>query len=79
MKKIGNTIFFFFLILFYLLGYTNILGGPFGLGKFLFIITLIGVFIGLIFFWKISKLAQKISKPEVKKDETINVESKIVE
>lgn len=77
MFKISRT--FIILIIFFILGYTNLLGGPFGFPKFLFIVTLIGIILFYIFIWRIKSFSEKISIKSNKKEEAIKVDVKVVE
>lgn len=65
------------LILLFILGFTSLIGGPFGFFKFLFFLLLIP---SSIIFWILFK-AYKFIKGSAKKavDDTIKVESKVVE
>jgi hypothetical protein len=74
--KIGNT--FLLLIVLYFLGYTHILGGPFWLAKFLFIIILFGTLLFSIFIFFVSNF---FKKKTMKKsfDDKIKVDAKIIE
>ena len=71
------------LIIFYLLGFTHFLGGPFGLAKFIFFCILIGGVLFFFFLWKIVRFADKISKSVdeqgTNKNETIKVDATIIE
>lgn len=75
MAKITRTI--AFLIIFYLLGYTHFLGGPFWLARFLFVITAIGVIILFILMWKLVSFTRKVKVSTDK--ETIKVDVKVIE
>jgi uncharacterized membrane protein len=75
--------------LLYLFGYTHLLGGPFGLARFFFIIILIGTILLLFVFWKMWRLARKIFQASSQNDfsgerleatgEIIEVDSTLVE
>ena len=81
-KNIGLSRIFLLLILFYVLGFTHFLGGPFGLARFLFYCILIGFIILILFIWKILKFANKISKASKEQEiekETIKVDATIIE
>jgi uncharacterized membrane protein len=71
--------FFIFLIILFFLGYTNFLGGPFGLAKFLFVVTLVGTIVFSIFLWRIKIFSKKISLKEEDKKEAIKVDVKVIE
>lgn len=74
--KISRTI--IFLIIFYVLGYTHFLGGPFWFARFLFVTTLVGIIIFSIFMWKLVGLSKK---GNVKREstETLKVDVKVIE
>lgn len=68
---------FLILILLFILGFTGLIGGPFGLFKFLFFLFLIpsiGVFLILFKAYKIIKGGAKKAV-----DNTLKVESKVIE
>ncbi len=75
-----------FLILLYVLGYTQFFGVTFWLARFLFVIILSGSLLSFIFTWWMLYLAKKIIKNDlnncstrVSTHETIKVESKVIE
>jgi uncharacterized membrane protein len=74
--KIGNT--FLLLILLYFFGYTSILGGPFGLARFLFVVILIGTLLFSIFIYLLSNFLREKTRGKVS-DEKIKVDAKIIE
>lgn len=67
----------FVLVLLFLLSYTSVLGGPFGLAKFFFYIVLFGTITFCSLIYKLSKLAKVTTNKVV--DETIQVTSKVIE
>ncbi len=84
--KIGNS--FLILLLLYILGYTHLLGGPYGFAKFLFVAFFVGVFGFFLFIWGLANFAKKTLEKEMDKfggnkieneNETIKVDAKIVE
>jgi len=66
----------FLLVSFFILGYTTLLGGPFGFFKILFIFSVFVILCLLYFLRKIYKMIKTVTKDVV--DSTIKVESKIV-
>jgi len=66
------------LIALYFLGYTSLLGGPFWLAKFFFVITAIGAIIFSIFLWRIKIFSKKISMKS-NEQETIKVDVEVIE
>lgn len=74
--KISRTI--IFLAIFYFLGYTHFLGGPFWLARFLFVVTVVGMIIVSIFTWKLISFSKKIN---TKSEETgiLKVDVKVIE
>ena len=67
----------FFLVSFFILGYTSLLGGPFGFFKVLFIFSVFCILCLGYFLRKIYKMIKVVTKDVV--ESTIKVESKIVE
>ena len=65
------------LILLFILSFTTLLGGPFGLAKFFFFVVLFGILSLGSFVWKLSKLAKRMTHKTV--DETIKVTSEVIE
>lgn len=63
--------------IFFVLGYTTLLGGPYGFFKFLFVLTLIGIVFFVLILRKLYRAIKQTTKTVV--DKTIIVESKIVE
>jgi hypothetical protein len=77
MIKINRTI--IFLILFYFLGYTHFLGGPFWLARFFFVVTIIWTTFFMIFIWKLKIFSKKISVKSEERNETLKVDVKVIE
>ena len=83
--KIGNS--FLLLVLFYFLGYTHFLGGPYWLARFYFILMLLGALFFFIFIWGILRFTKKMfqkqndsfDKKIEEKGETIKVDATIIE
>ena len=67
----------FFLGLFYLLGYTHLLVGPFGFFRLLFLLSVIGSAFFFYILYKLYRAVRGATKHSSK--ETIKVESKIVD
>jgi hypothetical protein len=67
----------FFTALFFVLGYTTLLGGPFGFFKILFIFSVFCILCLSYFLRKIYKMIKVVTKDVV--DSTIKVDSKVVE
>lgn len=67
----------FFLALFFILGYTTLLGGPFGFFKFIFIMLAIGSIFFFSILRKIHRALKQTTKNQI--NETIKVESKVLE
>ncbi len=61
------------LALFFILGFTSVLGGPFMIGKFFFYVFLIGAGTVSFISWKVIKFTKQITKKEVNR--TIHVEN----
>ena len=72
-----SLILFVILCSFFILGFTNLLGGPFWFFKFLFVITLILVLLVFYFVRKIYKFIKSLTENVV--TSTLKVESKVVE
>jgi uncharacterized membrane protein len=69
------------LVALYFFGYTSLLGGPFWLAKFFFVITAIGAIIFSIFsifLWRIKIFSKKISMKS-NEQETIKVDVEVIE
>jgi uncharacterized membrane protein (DUF373 family) len=66
-----------FLGLFFVLGYTHLLGGPFGFFRFLFVVSIIGGFLFFFILYKLYRVIKNTTKHSV--NSSIKVESKIVE
>ena len=64
------------LVILFLLSFTTILGGPFGIAKFFFFIIFFGTAILFSFLWKLSRIAKSITKQTV--NDTIEVTSKVI-
>ncbi len=85
--KFGNS--FLLILLFFFLGYTHFLGGPYWLAKFLFFVMIFGTLFISIFITGLSMFAGRAlkkrmkifrnSKEHEKDNETIKVDAKIVE
>jgi len=61
----------------FILGYTHFLGGPYGFFRFLFVVSIIGVFCFFYMLKKVYNLIKQTTKNTL--DQTIKVESKVVE
>lgn len=61
----------------FVLGYTTLLGGPYGFFKVIFLLSIFGILCIVYFLIKIYKMIQGVTKKVV--DATITVESKVVE
>jgi hypothetical protein len=61
------------LALFFILGFTSVLGGPFMIGRIFFYLFLIGGGTTSFILWKIIKFTKQITKKAV--DDTIHVEN----
>ena len=81
MVKLVRTIIFLFI--FYSLGYTHFLGGPYWLARFVFVITVVGMLLAVFFFWRLKIFSKKISiktnSSYNESGETIKVDAKIIE
>ena len=79
--KIGRIL--LIMLALFLLGFTHFLGGPYGLAKFFFLFFAIGGILFIFVMWRILSFANKLTKGAekmgVKIEETIKVESTIVE
>lgn len=65
------------LVLLFILSYTTLLGGPFGLAKFFFWVILFGTVILFYTLATIIRLARRLAKRAV--DNTVKVTSKVIE
>ena len=65
------------LALLFLLSFTTVLGGPFGLAKFFFFIVLFGTLSLGSVAWKLSQITKRLTRKVV--DDTITVTSKVIE
>ena len=65
------------LILLFLLSFTTVLGGPFGLAKFFFFVVLFGTYMLFTIIRKLSRVAKKVTKQAV--DKTIKVTAEVIE
>ncbi|MEI7810340.1 MAG: hypothetical protein WCI41_02160 [bacterium] len=81
MSRFLRTIIFLFL--FYSLGYTHFLGGPYWFFRFIFVITIVGMIFTILFFWRVKVFSRRVSiKTDHQYDgnnETIKVDAKIIE
>lgn len=66
-----------FLALFFVLGYTHLLGGPFGFFRFLFIVFTLCVISVSWLLWKVHRAVRRATRHTV--NSTLKVESKVVE
>ena len=65
------------LVLLFILSFTTIIGGPFGIAKFFFFVVLFGTLAFGLLLWKLSKIAKHITRKTVQ--DTIEVSSKVIE
>jgi hypothetical protein len=65
------------LVLLFLLSFTTVLGGPFGLAKFFFFVVLFGTYMLFSIIRKLSRVAKKVTKQAV--DKTIKVTAEVIE
>jgi hypothetical protein len=81
----GNTL--LVLLILYLFGYTHLLGGPFWLAKFFFVLILAGALLFWLIILFVARLSDRIFKKQMnrfgsqigKEEEKIKVDAKIIE
>lgn len=87
--KFGNTA--LVLLALYILGYTHLLGGPYGVARFFFVLILVGALVFWLTIFSIAGFTRRIYKKQIRnfnrssgnakggEEEKIKVDAKIIE